>query len=139
MGQEIGSQPAVGHPVIDRQHELGQRPDLHGATQGDHAIALPADRENRGLRGVDDGVEPVGPPGPEVGYAECGAFEFLTLEFALKSAVNELLALPGQLRKPELLDAMKDRYQESVLDGDHESDVRTGSGHDLRIRRERIA
>ncbi len=81
------------------------------------------DRQDRGVRRVDDGVEVVDAEHAQVRDGEAAALVLLRLQLALAGARGEVLHFGGDLRQPLGVRVLDDRGQQPALDGHRDGHV----------------
>jgi hypothetical protein len=79
-----------------------------------------------------------GPSAPRLEMLNVAPLDFLALQPPLEAALDAILSAARNLRQPQALHIMNHRHQQAIVDGHHQTNVRTGRRHDAGVGRVRI-
>src|SRR4029450_2315019 len=118
LAEELGGLRAVDGAVVAGQGHGHQLAGDEAAVLDDRLLLDRTDREDRGLRRVEDGREDLDAVHAEVRDRERSAVEVVLRELALARALDDLLPFSGDLDERLPLDLALDRDDEAALSGD---------------------
>src|SRR3979409_1818929 len=107
---------------------------MNVAIDADDAVSLAAHGENRRLRRIDDCGEAIRPARTEVGETDRCALQLLLPQPAVRCPLDGFAPTSCQLEQAQLLDAMENWNQQTILDGYHQSDMSAVRRHDTGVR-----
>ena len=121
--QELRAARPVHHPVVEAERDLQRRTHDGRAVERNHAVGDPADRQDRRLRRVHDGVKRVDAVHPEVRDGKGAALDIGRPQPSLAGRGDELLPAADDLFERHVRRVVQDRHHERLVGGHRDADV----------------
>src|SRR5690606_67727 len=121
--QEGGSRSTVYRTVVAAQGQFHDIAWHHGAVFDHGNLLYPPNRQNTGIRRVDDGRKLVNAEHSQVRNREGRTFPVRRLEFLVLCALRKILYLRGYMRQAFAIGKTYHGHQQSILDSYRYPDI----------------